>query len=157
MTFKLDNLTEDYAKQICSWKYESKYSIYNFPAWNVIAKQHWAIAIETKRQNEFRAITNELGTLCGYIRLVNNNDCILVGLGLKPSLCGQGFGNDFMEILKNECKRRYNNNNKIVLEVRSFNKRAINCYNKAGFKIVEIYNKNTLIGYDEFVKMEFSY
>ncbi len=61
-----------------------------------------------------------------------------------------------MELIKNESNRRYGNK-KIVLEVRSFNERAIKCYEKAGFKIVDTYSKDTLVGYDEFVKMEFSY
>lgn len=151
---KLENLTEDYAKQICNWKYESKYSIYNFPKWDVILSQNWGIAIESKRKNEFAAVINEPGSLCGYIRFINNNDYVLLGFGLKPSLCGQGFGDNFMELLKNECNRRYGNK-KIILEVRSFNERAIKCYKKAGFKIVDLYNKDTLIGYDEFVKMEY--
>ncbi|WAG69539.1 GNAT family N-acetyltransferase [Clostridium sp. CF011] len=156
MNFKLENLTEDYAKQICNWKYEGKYSIYNFPEWDVILRQNWGIAIESKRQNEFGSVINEFGSLCGYIRFINNNDYVLIGVGLKPSLCGQGFGDNFMELLKNECKSRYGNK-KIILEVRSFNERAIKCYNKAGFKTVDTYSKDTLIGYGEFVKMEFSY
>ncbi|SFC17877.1 GNAT family N-acetyltransferase [Clostridium uliginosum] len=156
MNFRVENFTENYAKQICNWKYDNNYSIYNFPKWHIIVKENWAIAIETKRQNEFVAVINELDDLCGYIRFINNSDFVLIGLGLKPSLCGQGLGNNIMALLKSECKRKYGNK-KIVLEVRSFNQRAIKCYKKAGFKTIDIYNKDTLIGSDEFIKMEFSY
>jgi len=83
-------------------------------------------------------------------------DFVLVGLGLKPSLCGQGLGNILMELLKNECKKRYGGK-KIALEVRSFNKRAIKCYERAGFEITDVYQKDTLIGSDEFIKMEYKY
>lgn len=154
MNFKLESLTEDHAKQICDWKYENEYSVYNPPKWNIIIKQRWGIAIEAKRKSEFIAAINEYDDLCGYIRFINNDDYVLVGLGLKPSICGQGLGYSLMELLKQECKKRYGSK-KIALEVRSFNKRAIKCYRKAEFKIVDTYNKNTLVGYDEFIKMEF--
>ncbi len=155
MNLKLDSFTEEYAKQVCDWKYENEYSIYNYPEWNVVVSQNWGISIETKRQNEFYAVTNEVGDLCGFIRLVDNKEYVLVGIGLKASLCGKGLGNNVMELLKHECKLRYGSK-KIVLEVRSFNERAIKCYKKAGFVIVGTYRKDTPMGNDEFIKMEFS-
>ena len=44
----------------------------------------------------------------------------------------------------------------IALEVRSFNTRAICCYQKAGFEVKDSYRKDTAIGEDEFVYMEYS-
>ena len=38
---------------------------------------------------------------------------------------------------------------------RSFNKRAIKCYERSGFEITDVYQKDTLIGSDEFIKMEY--
>lgn len=55
-------------------------------------------------------------------------------------------------MLKQKCKELYPNK-EIVLELRSFNKRAIKCYKKEGFKIMGVYTKKTPIGYDEFIKM----
>lgn len=156
MNFKLEYLDENYAKQICSWKYNDEYSVYNYPEWESISKQNWAITVEEKRKNEFVAVINKCFGLCGYIRFNNNYNYVLVGLGLKPDLCGQGLGYKLMDILKSESRRRYNNKT-IILEVRSFNKRAINCYKKSGFKVLDIYKKDTLLGYDEFVKMELTF
>ena len=78
----------------------------------------------------------------------------MVGLGLKSSSSGQGLDNILMELLKSECKKRYGSK-KIVVEVRSFNKRAIRCYERAGFEITDIYQKDILISSDEFIKMEY--
>jgi len=153
MDLRLEILTEDHAKQICCWKYEEIYSIYNYLDWDALNQQRWGITIEEKRKNEFTAVIDESNNLCGYIRFIEKKDFVLVGLGLKPSLCGQGLGDMLMELLKNECKNRYDNK-KIALEVRSFNKRAIKCYKKSGFEITDVYQKDTLIGSDEFVKME---
>jgi ribosomal protein S18 acetylase RimI-like enzyme len=154
MDLRLEILTEDQARQICSWKYEGIYSVYNFPDWDTLIKQRWGITLREKRKNEFTAVIDKSNNLCGYIRFIENKDFVLVGLGLKPSLCGQGLGNILMEVLKSECKKRYGSK-KIALEVRSFNKRAIKCYEKAGFVITDIYQKDTLIGSDEFIKMEY--
>jgi len=44
----------------------------------------------------------------------------------------------------------------IALEVRSFNTRAVCCYQKAGFEVKDKYRKDTSIGEDEFVYMEYS-
>jgi ribosomal protein S18 acetylase RimI-like enzyme len=154
MDLRLEILTEDHARQICCWKYEGIYSVYNFPNWDTLIKQRWGITIGEKRKNEFTAVIDENNNLCGYIRFIENKDFVLVGLGLKSLSCGQGLGNILMELLKNECKMRYGNK-RIALEVRSFNKRAIKCYKRAGFKITDVYQKDTLIGSDEFIKMEY--
>ncbi|ATD54335.1 GNAT family N-acetyltransferase [Clostridium chauvoei] len=151
---KLTNFTESHAKEICNWKYEEEYHVYNYPEWNKVCQENWAITLKEKREKEFIALIDESNNLCAYIRFQDKNDYILIGLGLKPSLCGAGLGKKLMNIVKSQSNKLYPNK-KIILEVRSFNKRAIKCYERAGFKIKTIYNKNTITGYDEFVKMEF--
>ena len=156
MDLRLENLTETRAKQICSWKYSDEYSIYNYPEWDKILNERWGITVEEERKNEFNAIVDDYNNLCGYIRLLDKNEHVLIGVGLDPSLCGQGLGNIIMEIVKQQCKKKYASK-KIILEVRSFNERAIKCYKKAGFNIVDIYKKDSPIGSGEFIKMEFIY
>ncbi|MGL5718387.1 MAG: hypothetical protein ACRCXT_00810 [Paraclostridium sp.] len=65
-------------------------------------------------------------------------------------------GNVIIEILKQNCIELYPRK-KIMLEVRSFNERAIKCYKKSGFKVKEVYRKRATIGHGEFIKMLFSY
>ncbi|MDF2882287.1 MAG: family acetyltransferase [Clostridiaceae bacterium] len=153
MNLKLTNFSESHAKQICSWRYSGEYSVYNYPDWNTAVSQNWGITIKQKWENEFIAVVNELNELCGYIRFINQSDYVLVGIGLKPTICGFGLGNTVMQLLKLACNRRYGNK-KIVLEVRCFNERAIKCYKKAGFNIVDSYEKEALIGKDQFYRME---
>ncbi|NMM63704.1 GNAT family N-acetyltransferase [Clostridium sp. P21] len=156
MKLKVTNLTEACAKEICNWKYDDEYSVYNYPEWSRISSEKWAITIEEKRKDEFNAIVDDGNILYGYIRLINKDKYILIGVGLKPCVCGQGLGNDLMEIVKGQCRKLYPGK-KIVLEVRAFNKRAIKCYKRAGFSVVDTYKKDTPIGYGEFVKMECTY
>ncbi|MGL5351896.1 MAG: GNAT family N-acetyltransferase [Clostridium sp.] len=156
MILKLDKLNEVQAKEICDFKYEGEYSVYNFPSWSEISLQNWAISIEEVRDREFVSIVNEENNLCGFIRFINYDNYVLVGLGLNPTYCGQGLGEKVMILVKAECLARYGNK-KISLEVKSFNKRAIKCYIKSGFKITDAYGKQTALGYDEFIKMDLVY
>ncbi|MPQ43117.1 GNAT family N-acetyltransferase [Clostridium tarantellae] len=156
MNLKVVNLTENYAEEICKWKYEGEYCVYNYPAWSDILKDNWAITIQEKREQEFLALVDDYNFLCGYIRLISKKDYVIVALGLKPSLCGQGLGKTIMYIIKKICMKIYSNQ-KILLEVRSFNKRAIKCYEKAGFKIIEVFEKNICGERVNLVKMQFDY
>lgn len=58
-----------------------------------------------------------------------------------------------MNLIVTCCRDKYNNK-KISLEVRFFNKRAIKCYEKAGFHVKDTYKKNTPLGCGIFLKME---
>lgn len=156
MNFKISDLTESSAEQICSWKYEGIYSIYNYPSWKIVVKQKWGISIKAKREKEFVSVVDNFHVLCAYIRFIEDKDHITVGLGLRPDLCGRGLGDEFMKLVIAESLRRYGKK-KIILEVREFNKRAIRCYEKAGFKIIDAYAKDTLIGKGNFIKMEYRF
>jgi len=156
MRLRLEEFTESYAKDVCDWKHDGEYSIYNYPTWNKACNDKWGITVEETRKKEFFAIVDDYNNLCGYIRLASKNEYALIGVGLKPSLCGQGLGNILMEIIKQQCTKLYPNKI-IALEVRSFNERAIKCYKRAGFNVVDTYKKDTPIGNGEFVRMEFTY
>lgn len=152
--FKLDRLTEEQAKDICDWKYEGKYWVYNYPTWSIVKKCLWGISDESKREKQFMSLKDKNNNLFGYIRMIENNEYVMIGIGLKPICCGKGLGSIVMDLLKKECFNRYKDK-KIVLEVRSFNTRAIKCYEKAGFKRIDTLIRNTPTGEDEFIKMEY--
>lgn len=155
MQLKLSGFTEKHTKEICNWKYEGEYSIYNYPNYSRAINEKWAITIKQKREKEFFSIVNECNELYGYVRFQTKEKEILVGIGLKPTLCGKGLGNVAMKLIIKECAYLYPFKD-IILEVRKFNKRAINCYKKAGFIEVSRYNKETSIGPGEFIKMKFN-
>ncbi|MBW4829632.1 MAG: GNAT family N-acetyltransferase [Clostridiaceae bacterium] len=152
--YVLKSLSEDYAKEICSWKYEGEYSIYNFSDWDVVVKNKWGLLIKEKRELEFIAILLN-SELVAYGRISEKEDKAVIGIGLKPSFCGKGYGKDIVKLLVQECIRRFPKY-PITLEVRSFNKRAINCYKSIGFEIKDKYMENTFDGaVDEFYYMEY--
>lgn len=146
-------LSEDYAKEICSWKYDEEYSIYNFSDWNVVVENGWDLAIKERRESDFIAILLE-NQLIAYGRITKVKEKAFIGIGLKPSLCGKGFGKNIMKLLIRECNNKFQEC-LVALEVRSFNKRAIRCYESIGFKIKNKYIKDTFTGDAEFYYMEY--
>ncbi|WP_257533358.1 hypothetical protein [Irregularibacter muris] len=54
-----------------------------------------------------------------------------------------------------ESEKRFPNK-PIVLEVRIWNERAVNCYKSQGFEIIETTQQETYIGFGEFYVMRYS-
>lgn len=151
--FILAELNEDYAKEICNWRYEGNYSVYNFSDWDVVVENKLGFSVKEIRELEFLAIlfNNEL---IAYGRIVLNRGKSFIGIGLKPSWCGQGYGKNVMRLLIDESKKRLPNYT-IALEVRVFNKRAISCYRNIGFQIKDIYIKDVSKDKVEVIYMEY--
>lgn len=147
-------LTELDAKEISTWDYGNDYKIYNCPSWKIMCEEKWAMTIPDKRKKEFRKIIDKKENIIGYFRFKKENNKIIIGLGMNPQLCGQGNGHHFI----NKIIEFLNDKTNIIeLEVRSFNKRAIRCYEKSGFKIIDKQIKNTRNGEDEFIIMQYNY
>ena len=146
-------MNENYAKEICSWKYKGDYAVYNFPDWDVVVANGWGLAIKESRESNLLAVLSD-NLLIAYGRLTLNDGKAFIGVGIEPSLCGKGIGKDVMSLLITECNKRFPNS-PVVLEVRSFNERAIKCYRNIGFAIKDKYIKNTFVGDSEFYYMEY--
>ena len=73
---------------------------------------------------------------------------------MHPEKCGKGIGKEFVNFILNTQELK---NKIITLEVRSFNKRAIKCYQSVGFELVDKIEKETLNGNGLFLIMEKRY
>lgn len=147
-------LTEAMAKEICTWKYEGAYSVYNFSDWEEVVKSGWGLSIKEEREREFIGICKD-NELIAYGRIHVENGISILGVALKPSLCGYGYGKDIMKLLIDESQLRYPNT-KIALEVRVFNQRAIRCYESIGFKTKYRHIRSMDSGEAEFYYMEYT-
>ena len=74
-------------------------------------------------------------SLTGFFRLKPLNGRIMMAVGLAPEACGQGMGREAVALALNESDRRYPGI-PVGLEVRAFNRRAVRCYERAGFRAV---------------------
>ena len=145
--------TETEAQEICRWRYNGAGSVYNFPDWETIVRNGWSLADKDRRESEFLAFSQG-GEFMAYGRIFASGGKVFLGIGLKPSWCGRGYGGGIMRILVEEARKRMPGLT-IALEVRSFNSRALRCYEKIGFAEKGRYRKDTMIGEDEFIYMEY--
>lgn len=145
-------LTEADVRAIAAWVYPPPYDVYNLPDWDTVQAQGWALADPERRSQQFTAIRSG-GALIGYYRIQRQGETGLLGLGLRPDLCGQGHGpaavGEILTRLRGDttlCE--------IVLEVRRFNQRAIRCYARCGFRPAGApYTRDVLGVPTEFVRM----
>lgn len=143
------------ALEICSWRYPAPYDVYDMPDWSAVCRQNWGIASEETRREEFYAVT-ENEKLTGFFRFQRRGDALTVGLGLCPDACGRGLGGPLMALIAREARRRFGHGT-LILIVRSFNRRAIACYRRAGWAAGETVKKQTPSGEASFLTMTCSF
>lgn len=134
MKIRQTPLTEDMAKEVCTWKYEGEYAVYNYLLWDEIVLQGWSICQEAERQKSFVGFLDEKDNLVAAVQLRDQEKDVQLGINLKPELCGQGLGKKIVAMALAESSKRHPNK-LVMLEVRTWNKRAINCYKSQGFEI----------------------
>lgn len=151
MKLKSGNLSKEQAIQVSKWKYEDEYEIYNLPEWETMIKEQYSLCDDAKR-DRFTSFVNEENELIGFTNLLDEGDSIFFGIGINPKYCNKGIGKIITKLALYECKHKYPNK-PVILEVRTWNKRAVNCYKSQGFEIVEVKQQETYIGKGEFYVM----
>jgi len=92
------------------------------------------------RQEQYYAYTDENEELLGYAQFFPLQGVTRLGLGLRPDLCNQGIGADFVRLLIDAAKEK-NPQNEIDLEVVTWNVRAHKVYERAGFLRTDTYER----------------
>ncbi len=144
----IEPLTETDARNVCAWRYPVPYDVYNYGEWEMVERMGWDIAQPEKRDSDYVSIKYMNG-LVAFGRLSRTRDYVLIGIGLRPDFCDRGMGGTVLEMLVALAMKRYPGM-AIGLEVRTFNSRAIRCYEKCGFKRYKRYTRNTCSGEDAF-------
>lgn len=134
-------MTVDFANEIALWKYEGIYSVYSF--------LHDDKTIQELLTGDYFVYVNGSEGITGYVcfghsgqipiaqRNLYTNDMVDIGVGLRPDLCGEGRGFEFLTKAID-----FVQHNKQVtalrLTVALFNQRAISVYKRAGFRCINI-------------------
>ncbi|MFL0248683.1 GNAT family N-acetyltransferase [Candidatus Clostridium stratigraminis] len=147
-------LSEGQAKEISNWEYTGEYSIYNLPSWDKMVQENYSLTNTVKRQR-YIGYTNKDRELVGFVNLLDKGDTVFFGIGIKPDFCGKGIGKIITKMALMESQKRFPNK-PVILEVRTWNKRAVNCYKSQGFEIVETKQQQTYIGFGEFYVMKYT-
>lgn len=106
----------------------------------------------TRFINNFFAFYDE-EKLVGFINWRDEGTAVFFGIGVNPACCNQGYR---QQITKTACKisNKLFPGKPLYLEVRTWNTRAVRCYEKAGFHIAgEPIKQTTSIGEGVFYHM----
>lgn len=131
-TLSTHPLTQAEKQDICAWRYEGAYAVCNLPPYETMLSQRRGFC-DPHREANYAAWCQE-GQLVGSTNLPEEEQAVFIGIGVKPEFCGQDFGH---RILKEAyaLTKRLHPGKPLYLEVRTWNKRAVRCYEKAGFQI----------------------
>lgn len=145
------SLSEDAKRQICAWTYTGEYDLYNLPAYEEMQARQIGF-MNPKCEKNYRGFWDG-SRLVGFINLLEEEKEVFVGIGVDPELCGRHYGQRILLQAYEISKKRYPGK-PLYLEVRTWNKRAIRCYEKAGFRIEgPAYELTTGIGTGVFYRM----
>ena len=152
MTYHL--MTEAEKERASDWTYEGEYAIYNEPPYAEQKKQRIGFGNPARDKNFYAYYDGD--TFVGYTNILEEEREVFIGIGVRPDLCGQGYGQRIMKLVREISKTLYPGK-PLYLEVRTWNRRAIRCYEKAGFVVEgEPFTQRTLIGEGEFIRMRFA-
>ena len=142
-------MTELHAAELCDWRYDAPYDIYNWPAWADMKKDGIEFGDPVLRVNQYASVLAPGGLLIGFAQFFPLGTSILrLGLGLRPDLCGQGLGRLLVRTVAEEALRRLPDA-EVDLGVLAWNERAIRTYEKAGFRIEDTYIRPVKDGLQE--------
>lgn len=137
-----------HAAELCEWRYEAPFHIYNWPLWADMQKDGIEYGDPVLREQQYASILDEHGMFIGFAQFFPLGNVTRLGLGLKPELCGLGIGTMLVTVIAEEARRRAPGN-EIDLEVFVWNERAIRAYERAGFRIEDTYSRPTPYGPSE--------
>ena len=145
-------ITDSEKQLISAWQYPAPYNIYNLPEACTMKTAGTGFYNPDKAKNYYTYYINS--TLVAYTNFSLKNDSVTIGIGLHPDFCGKGYGKNILEQACLLCTMLYPGKT-LILQVRSWNIRAIKCYEKAGFSFVgQPYELTTPSGKDEFINMK---
>ena len=91
--------------------------------------------------------------LIGFTCLYEEDREIMIGIGVAPEYCGRGYGREMLETTCGLSETMFPSK-PLYLEVRTWNARAVRCYEKAGFVIDgEPFTQRTGLGEGTFYRM----
>jgi [ribosomal protein S18]-alanine N-acetyltransferase len=143
-------MSQDEAEEVADWRYDPPYDFYDARA----DESELVLLLDpTRRENRTFSARDENGELVGFFTYARDGDALVVGLGLRPDLTGQGLGTSFVEQGLEFGRARYAPK-RFRLDVAEFNERAVTVYERAGFVRMRSFPQQTNGGSYPFLEME---
>ena len=143
-------MTQEDAEEVADWRYEPPYDFYDARA-DETDLAH--LLNPARRENRAFSARDPAGELVGFFTYKRDGDTIVVGLGLRPDLTGQGFGTSFVEQGLDFARARFAPT-RFRLDVAEFNERAAKVYERAGFTRTRSFEEQTNGATYPFFEME---
>lgn len=144
-------MTEQEKEIVAAWNYTGEYEIYNMPPYQEQKQKGIGLGNPLRSKNFYSYYDGD--TLIGFTNILEEEKEVFVGIGVSPDICGHGYGQKMLAIVHDIANTLYPNK-PLYLEVRTWNKRAVRCYQKAGFQIDgEAFGQETMAGEGSFFRM----
>lgn len=146
MKFNIKNMDKLTAEEIIQWQYKEPYSIYSMDGCedtiNEFLNGSYFSVLENNKLTGYFCFGQSAKVPIGNkVGAYNDKNYTDIGLGLKPELCGKGYGYIFLKAGLNFAINTFSKNN-FRLTVAQFNERAIKVYEKIGFTKTKVkFNK----------------
>jgi aminoglycoside 6'-N-acetyltransferase/ribosomal-protein-alanine N-acetyltransferase len=128
--------------EMTHWQYDPPYELYS------------GDGKPPNNPERYLEVRTEDGQNIGFYYFERRGDAVFFGLGLRPDQTGRGLGLEFVKRGLRFARRRYGSK-RLVLDVASFNQRAITVYKRAGFEVVGSHRRSLgRRGAIEFIDME---
>lgn len=138
-------------ERISAWAYEGAYKIYELPPYEEQKAKGMAFGNPERAKNYHAYYDGDL--LIGFTNLMERGSEVQIGVGVAPDLCGRGYGQQIL-LRAAELAHSLYPGKPLALEVRTWNQRAVRCYEKAGFRIDgPPFEQQTAIGTGTFYRM----
>ena len=142
-------MTEDEKYVIADWRYSGDYALYNTRPYEEDRKKGVGFAHPGFIGFSFY----DRDALIGFTCLYEEDREIMIGIGVAPEYCGRGYGREMLETTCGLSETMFPGK-PLYLEVRTWNARAVRCYEKAGFVIDgEPFTQRTGLGEGKFYRM----
>lgn len=144
-------MTEAEKEEIAAWNYTGDYAIYNMPSYQEQLQNGIGFGNPMCKNNYYAYYDGN--QLIGFTNILEEPKEIFIGIGVAPNICGHGYGQKMLQIAQTISKNLYPAK-PLYLEVRTWNQRAITCYQKAGFTIDgDAFTEETMLGTGHFYRM----
>jgi ribosomal-protein-alanine N-acetyltransferase len=149
MTFDLRPMNQVEAEEIAGWKYPPPYSFYNATEDELFDLDQLLSA--TQRRGRYYSVFSGEEHV-GFFEFRMDGEEVVIGLGLRPDLCGHGWGRGFVEAGMAFASERFQTD-QFALWVAAFNQRAIRVYERVGFGFVRQIDQETNGAVHRFIEM----
>jgi [ribosomal protein S18]-alanine N-acetyltransferase len=128
----VEQLTEEHAAEIATWRYEFPYEWYDTAS----DPRRIELFVNPARREGLRAVVDDDGELVGFFNFVREGNEVRIGLGMRPDLTGQGLAQPFIEAGLEYASAQWEPL-RFRLWVARWNERALRAYRRAGFREVQ--------------------